>query len=301
MSVRGPQSQVADIARQARELLCLVRESRWPGFKPPAAQSEPNATALLAQKPTALSRPPAPSGRSTPRDGQALIQQHPSSTTVQAPFVQAPALTFVSTTPSREEPSPWSSLEQIAQAVGSCTKCPLHITRTHTVPGEGTLEARLMFIGEAPGADEDRLGRPFVGAAGQLLDKMIRAMGLGRDRVFIANILKCRPPGNRDPLENEVAACLPYLRAQIALIRPEVICSLGRHASHALLERKDSLGKLRGRFFEYRGTPLMPTFHPSYLLRTPADKNAAWQDLQQIMHLLGLPLPELHATEESDR
>ena len=143
-----------------------------------------------------------------------------------------------------------------------------------------------MFIGEAPGADEDRLGRPFVGAAGQLLDKMIVAMGLARDQVFIANILKCRPPGNRDPLEHEVAACLPYLRAQIALIGPEVICSLGRHASHALLERKDSLGKLRGRFFDYRGTPLLPTFHPSYLLRTPADKGAAWKDLQLIMHRL---------------
>ena len=146
-----------------------------------------------------------------------------------------------------------------------------------------------MFIGEAPGADEDRLGRPFVGAAGQLLDKMIVAMGFARDQVFIANILKCRPPGNRDPLEHEVAACLPYLLAQISLIRPEVICSLGRHASHALLGRKDPLGKLRGRFFDYRGTPLLPTFHPSYLLRTPADKGAAWKDLQLIMPVSNRP------------
>lgn len=158
-----------------------------------------------------------------------------------------------------------------------------------------------MFVGEAPGADEDRLGRPFVGAAGQLLDKMIGAMGLARDRVFIANVLKCRPPGNRDPLEHEVAACLPYLRAQIALIRPEVVCSLGRHASHALLQRKDALGKLRGRFFEYGGARLLPTFHPSYLLRTPADKTAAWKDLQQIMRQLGLPLPKRHPPEGSDQ
>jgi DNA polymerase len=188
--------------------------------------------------------------------------------------------------------------------VSTCTKCPLHATRTHTVPGEGDVKARLMFIGEAPGADEDRLGRPFVGAAGQLLDKMIGAMGLARDRVFIANLLKCRPPGNRDPLEHEVAACIPYLRAQLALVRPEVICSLGRHATHALLERKDPLGKLRGRFFEYRGTPLLPTFHPSYLLRTQTekiDKAAAWKDLQQIMQLLGLPPPEQHETQENDR
>jgi DNA polymerase len=156
-----------------------------------------------------------------------------------------------------------------------------------------------MFVGEAPGADEDRLGRPFVGAAGQLLDKMISAMGLERGQVFIANTLKCRPPGNRDPLENEVAACLPFLRAQIALIRPEVICSLGRHATHALLERKEPLGRLRGTFFEYRGTPLLATFHPSYLLRTPADKTAAWKDLRLIMHRLGLAVPGRHPTQEN--
>jgi len=252
----GPQNQVADIARQARELLDQVRESRWPGFKPPKHQSPTTPTAAPACPPAAT-------------------------------FPEGPGL--------------WSTLEQIAQAISACTKCPLHTTRTHTVPGEGALKSRLMFIGEAPGADEDRLGRPFVGAAGQLLDKMIGVMGLARDRVFIANILKCRPPGNRDPLEHEVAACLPYLHAQIALIHPEVICSLGRHPSHALLERKDSLGKLRGRFFDFRGTPLLPTFHPSYLLRTPNDKGAAWKDLQLIMQRLGLPLHEPHSTEQSDR
>jgi DNA polymerase len=190
-----------------------------------------------------------------------------------------------------DEPHPWGSLEQIAQAVAGCTKCPLHTTRTNTVPGEGAANARLMFVGEAPGAEEDRRGRPFVGSAGNLLTLMIEAMGLRRDEVFIANVLKCRPPGNRDPQEHEVAACLPYLRAQIGLVRPHVICSLGRHAAHALLARKDSIGSLRGRFFEYQGTPLMPTFHPSYLLRTPGDKPLAWKDLQQIMARLGLRQP----------
>jgi DNA polymerase len=157
-----------------------------------------------------------------------------------------------------------------------------------------------MFVGEGPGADEDRQGRPFVGAAGQLLDKMIVAMGLARAEVFITNIVKCRPPGNRDPLEQEIAACAPYLRAQIGLIRPQVICSLGRHATHALLERKDSLGRLRGRFFDYRGTPLLPTFHPSYLLRTPADKGLAWKDLRLVMQRLGLPLPAPGPAKEGD-
>jgi len=282
-ALRGPQSQVADIARQARELLGRVRESRWPGFEPPWVQSAPGPPASPARKPAAPAR------------------QRLSPAAVTA--IPAPASTATSSCASRlrDEPGPWSSLEQIALAVSACTKCPLHTTRTHTVPGEGAANARLMFVGEAPGADEDRLGRPFVGAAGQLLDKMIGAMGLARDRVFIANILKCRPPGNRDPLEHEIAACLPYLRAQIALIGPEAICSLGRHASHALLERKDSLGKLRGRFFEYCGARLLPTFHPSYLLRTPADKTAAWKDLQQIMHLLDLPLPGKHPTQRGDR
>ncbi len=272
---RGPQSQAADIARQARALLGQVRESRWPGFEPPAPRSAP-APAAASRKPAPPSRPSAPPGRTIPRPATA------------------------SSAPVRDEATPWASLEQIAQAVSTCTKCPLHTTRTHTVPGEGAAKARLMFIGEAPGADEDRLGRPFVGAAGQLLDKMIRAMGFGREQVFIANILKCRPPGNRDPQEHEVAACSPYLRAQIALIGPAAICSLGRHASNALLERNGSLGALRGRFFEYRGIPLMPTFHPSYLLRTPADKGAAWRDLQQVMRLLGLPLPAHSPSEENN-
>lgn len=277
---REPQSQVADIARQARELLGQVRESRWPGFEPPAVQSAPTPAMVPTRKPAATPRSPAPTS-----------QRHsPASSPAAAPG---------SVTPLRKELCPWSSLEEVAQAASACTKCPLHATRTQTVPGEGALKARLMFIGEAPGADEDRLGRPFVGAAGHLLDKMIVAMGLARDQVFIANTLKCRPPGNRDPLEHEVAACLPYLHAQIALIRPEVICSLGRHATHALLERKDALGALRGRFFEYRGTPLLPTFHPSYLLRTPADKGAAWKDLQLIMHRLQLSPPGQQAAQEN--
>jgi DNA polymerase len=182
-----------------------------------------------------------------------------------------------------------------------CTRCPLHASRTLAVPGEGAPRARLLFVGEAPGADEDRLGRPFVGAVGHLLDKMIVAMGLARSEVYITNVVKCRPPGNRDPLEHEIATCLPYLRAQIDLIRPQVICTLGRHSTHALLERKDSLGRLRGRFFEYRGTALLPTFHPSYLLRTPADKGLAWKDLQIVMKELGLPLPAQGPAKEEQR
>jgi DNA polymerase len=194
----------------------------------------------------------------------------------------------------------WSSIQEIAGVVASCTKCGLHATRRTTVPGEGNPRARLMFVGEAPGETEDALGRPFVGAAGQLLDKMIEAgMGLARSDVFIANVLKCRPPGNRDPLAPEVAACLPYLRAQIALVRPEVVCALGRHAAHALLGGTDSLGRMRGRFHDFGGTPLLVTYHPSYLLRTPGDKAHAWKDLQLIMQRLGLTRPPVRPEPEA--
>jgi DNA polymerase len=195
---------------------------------------------------------------------------------------------------------PWASLDQVAEAIRACTKCPLHATRKHAVPGEGNARPRLLFVGEAPGADEDQQGRPFVGAAGQLLDKMIAAMGLARGEVFIANVLKCRPPGNRDPQPPEVAACLPYLRAQIALLAPDVICTLGRPAAHALLEVTTPISRLRGRFATYRGTPLMPTFHPSYLLRSPGERKFAWQDLQEIMKLLGLPAAQ-PARDREDR
>jgi DNA polymerase len=197
-----------------------------------------------------------------------------------------------------EEPLPWGSLEQVAEAVGACAKCPLHATRTNVVPGEGTPRPRLLFVGEAPGADEDALGRPFVGAAGRKLDEMIAAMGLARGDVFIANVLKCRPPGNRDPKPDEVEACIPYLRAQIRLLAPEVICALGRPAAHALLEVTTPISRLRGHFSAYRGTPVMPTFHPSYLLRSPGESRFVWLDLQQVMKRLGLPLPASSQTRE---
>ncbi|MGE5240471.1 MAG: uracil-DNA glycosylase [Bacteroidota bacterium] len=170
----------------------------------------------------------------------------------------------------------WTELET---AVRSCTKCPLHATRTQTVFGVGSRHARWMFIGEAPGADEDRQGEPFVGRAGQLLNAMLFAMGLKREEVYIANVLKCRPPGNRDPQPEEVAQCEPYLLRQIELIRPALIIALGRHAAHSLLKTEAPLARLRGQRLSYHGTPLIVTYHPAYLLRNPADKRKAWDDL----------------------
>ena len=179
-------------------------------------------------------------------------------------------------------PSPVSGLdlEALGAAVESCSRCPLARTRTQGVPGVGDPKAEWLFIGEAPGADEDRLGEPFVGQAGKLLDAMMAGIGLQRGRnVYIANILKSRPPGNRDPKPEAVAACLPYLERQIDLIRPKLIVVLGRIAAQTLLVSDTPIGKLRGHVHQYRGVPMVVTYHPAYLLRNPADKAKAWEDL----------------------
>jgi uracil-DNA glycosylase family 4 len=171
----------------------------------------------------------------------------------------------------------WSAL---AQAVSQCQRCALHKTRTQTVFGVGSHDARWVFVGEAPGAEEDRQGEPFVGRAGQLLNAMLFALNLQRDEVYIANVLKCRPPENRDPRPEEVEQCEPYLQRQIELIQPSVIVALGRHAAHSLLKTELALGKLRGTRHEYHGTPLVVTYHPAYLLRSPREKAKAWADLK---------------------
>jgi len=170
----------------------------------------------------------------------------------------------------------WPALEA---AVRACQKCELHKTRTQTVFGVGDRQAQWMFVGEAPGADEDRQGEPFVGKAGQLLNAMLQALNLKREQVYIANVLKCRPPNNRDPQPQEVGQCEPYLARQIALVNPKIIVALGRHAVHNLLKTDLALGKLRGQKLSYNGIPLLATYHPAYLLRNPVDKRKAWEDL----------------------
>jgi DNA polymerase len=185
-----------------------------------------------------------------------------------------------------------SPLEAVRSELGECTRCPLHKTRRTIVFGEGNPAARLMFIGEAPGADEDRQGKPFVGRAGQLLTRMIQAMQMEREEVYIANIIKCRPPENRDPEPLEIRTCSPFLEGQIAAVAPEVIVTLGRVATCTLLAVKDSMSNLRGEFRYKNGIPVMPTYHPSFLLRTePAKRHKAeaWADLQKVMALLDRP------------
>ncbi len=176
----------------------------------------------------------------------------------------------------------YDSVDAHFQAVRDCRLCSLAETRTNLVYGVGNTSADLMFIGEAPGRDEDLKGEPFVGRAGQLLDRILVAIKLSREEIYIANILKCRPPGNRDPLPDEAANCLPHLLEQIALIKPKLICALGRIAAQILLQTSSPLGKMRGQWHEFEGVPMMVTYHPAALLRFPAYKKDTWADMQEL-------------------
>lgn len=185
-----------------------------------------------------------------------------------------------------------SDLAAIATRIAACQRCKLCSGRTRTVPGEGNPSPELVFVGEGPGADEDAQGRPFVGAAGQLLTKMIEAMGFRRDEVFIANIVKCRPPNNRVPEPDEVAACLPYLEAQIQALRPKLICTLGNTPLRAMMgDEKLGITKMRGQQLAWKGFTLIPTFHPSFLLRNATAKKPCWEDLLAVLKALGRTPP----------
>lgn len=183
-----------------------------------------------------------------------------------------------------------ATLAELREAIGDCTRCKLAPHRTHLVFGVGSPAADLAFVGEAPGRDEDLRGEPFVGRAGQLLTEIIvKGMKLRREDVYIANIIKCRPPENRNPEPDEIASCEPFLVRQLEIIRPKVIVALGTFAAQALLKTRTPITRLRGVWADYHGIALMPTFHPAYLLRNPAEKRLVWQDIQQVMQALGLP------------
>jgi DNA polymerase len=213
------------------------------------------------------------------------VATKPASTPDAVGGAEPVASIAVETQPAGANADVW---ERLAAEVRTCTRCGLHNSRTQTVFGVGRRDADLLVIGEAPGADEDRQGEPFVGRAGQLLNAMLRAIGLPRDQVYIANILKCRPPGNRDPQPDEASACTPYLSRQIALVKPRAILAVGRIAAQWLLQTDAPIGRLRGRVFHYgeSGTPLIVTYHPAYLLRSPLQKATAWADLCAVKDLL---------------
>ncbi|MGE0363467.1 MAG: uracil-DNA glycosylase family protein [Vicinamibacterales bacterium] len=200
----------------------------------------------------------------------------------------APAAAAPAAGPALDVVAPAEALATLQAAVGpDCTRCKLHtLGRRQVVFGVGSPTASLMFVGEAPGEDEDRQGEPFVGRAGQLLTKIIEAIGLTRQQVYIANVIKCRPPGNRNPEPDEVATCEPFLFQQIAAIRPRVIVALGKFAAQSLLRSTEPITRLRGRVFEFRGASLVPTFHPAYLLRNPPAKREVWEDMKKVREML---------------
>ncbi len=186
-------------------------------------------------------------------------------------------------------------LSAMASEIAACIRCGLHQGRTNTVPGQGNPHPEILFVGEAPGRDEDEQGLAFVGRAGQLLTKMIEAMGFSRDDVFIANINKCRPPENRKPTREEMDTCLPFLKRQIAILKPKVIIAMGSTAVEGLvpMPEGETISKVRGHWLEFEGIPLMPTYHPAYLLRNPAMKRPVWEDLKAVLQRLGHPIPAI--------
>jgi uracil-DNA glycosylase len=242
-----------------------------PETKAAARVPSPAAPVAPPAPPAPPASVPAPTAAAAPVDPESL----PPGLVVAKP--NAPGVTDIDAAPS---------LDVIADMVRRCTRCPLHQTAIQGVPGEGNPNARFVVVGEAPGATEDETGRPFVGAAGQLLTKILAAINLRREDVFICNVIKHRPPGNRNPLPNEIAACSPYLIRQLELIRPGVILALGTFAAQTLLETKESIGKLRGRVHRYHGIPLIVTYHPAALLRNPAWKRPAWEDVQLARRIL---------------
>lgn len=191
----------------------------------------------------------------------------------------------------QQDPLSFHDLASMAKALASCQRCRLAKGRTQVVFGVGNPQARVVFVGEAPGAEEDRQGEPFVGRAGQLLNSMLKACGLSRSQVYIANIVKCRPPGNRDPQDDEAAACLPFLKKQLALIKPEIVVLLGRVAARHLLGITAPISSYRGSWRHWEGVEVLPTFHPAYLLRNPQAKREAWEDLKKLMLRLAAAEP----------
>lgn len=271
--------------RHLQQHLELAAQAYGPDLPLPAGSVVPRTAAPTPPPAQSVPAPPAPAPAP-------ISTRTPAVTAAAAPATPPPA-------PAREPAAaaaipagddPVAQLQLLRNEVLPCTRCKLHQGRQHTVFGEGNPRARVMFIGEAPGAREDQSGRPFVGDAGQLLDRIITgAMGLQRQDVYIANINKCRPPGNRAPEADEVAACLPFLRQQIEIVRPEVLVCLGRTAAQNLLSTTASTTALRGRELEYLGIPVVVTWHPAYLLREPAHKRETWEDIKRVNRLLGRP------------
>jgi len=275
---------LAEIAAEALRHLTWLQEAgvrEVPRPDPRAFAARPQAR-IAAQAPAAA--PPEPP-RAAPPEPASPPRAARSDQAGPPAAASAPAMTAGPASAQKGCGSP--ALAAIRDDLGDCRRCKLAAGRTTLVYGVGSPTAELMFVGEGPGADEDVQGEPFVGRAGQLLTKMIEAMGYRRDQVYIANVVKCRPPGNRNPEPDEIEACEPFLRRQIEAVGPRVIVALGKFAAQTLLRSAIPITKLRGTWSTYGGVRLMPTFHPAYLLRSPEEKKKAWADLQLVMAELG--------------
>jgi len=273
--------QSAELAAVAVELRSWMSWSQDAGLVSLGQPASRQAGSVGAQGPSAQATAAAPSLRASSPPPAAAASSQPAGGTSQP----AAATSQFAAGGSLKLPT----LQQVRDDLGECTRCKLHKGRSKIVFGVGSPKARLVFVGEAPGEDEDLQGEPFVGKAGQLLTKMINAMGLAREDVYICNTVKCRPPNNRNPEPDELGACEPFLKGQLAALQAEVIVTLGKFAAQALLRDQTAISRLRGEWREYNGIPLMPTFHPAYLLRSPGEKGKVWSDLQSVMKKLGLP------------
>lgn len=268
-----------------------AREALTPASTGSAAL-ERNAAAVERTPPKELEQSPAPPVTSAGAPSSTMDETEMATRKKKFPDEVPPPpqeTLFGEVTPQDQESLPRAdeTLEDIWNDIGVCMRCPLCCQgRTHVVNSEGNRKARLMFVGEAPGADEDASGRPFVGRAGQLLNKIIEAIGLNREDVFIGNVNRCRPPQNRTPTSAEAAICKPFLLREIAVVRPDVIVVLGNTAMKNLLDTKEGITRLRGKFQDYRGIKVMPTFHPAYLLRDPSKKREAWEDMKTVRDYL---------------
>jgi DNA polymerase len=265
---RGPTSSRDDLAGLA------ARFGRLMGYQEILREGKPAPRESTAPAPAPPAPAPAPESPPTP-----------AARVVAAPPPGAPAPAAIVEAGWRRDPSEFATLGELHDGFADCGRCSLARTRTHLVFGVGNPEAGVMFVGEAPGRDEDLQGEPFVGKAGQLLNRILAAIDLRREDVYIANILKCRPPGNRDPKPDEIAACSPVLARQIELIRPLVLCTLGAFAARTLLGVNQGISRLRGRTHRFRGIPVIPTYHPAALLRNPAWKRPTWEDVQRLRAL----------------
>jgi len=272
----------------------VIRQSVLPEIDTPPAAAAPAAqpveSAPIAAKPD---KPSQPTAEPQQRVESATNEETPPAWLTEAPLPDEEWCPIETSHADEEQHAPRSAVadlgwDALQRHVADCKACELHRSRTQTVFGVGNQQADLLIIGEAPGADEDRQGEPFVGKAGKLLNAMLKAIGFERDQVYIANILKCRPPGNRDPHVEEAAHCEPFLMRQIELIAPKVILAVGRVSAQNLLKSPDAVGRLRGRVHQFGAgnIPLVVTYHPAYLLRSPEQKAKSWQDLQQALSLL---------------